>query len=729
MKRKMPVLRATVFISLVAVPTVQSQSLSFSDDEVKNSPVIKLLSGDNGNNYALRAKCDVNGNGALFVQAFSNDNSSRLHYVQIDTGAYIRSQSGQGCFPDWMKSYDFQFMQGLLWLSAPVNISKSDGNIETRLHVWQIQADEHSTTAHLIFQTEPEDIEKLYKVLAIALDGINKKLYLRASTVEEESGGQYRKAKGKLFTGDLVLQHENSLSTPLMLFSHSRPDISVSSLGLFINADSAKKGPHVLALSSFNPLEAIYYAEYFKLNSQGLLNRESINGNEDNENGIMLRPGGLTTQTSQYDYDTSQGLLYSRTDLPAFVQISACKLFTPFAADFCTFSEKIYTSDAAGLYSITHNDNEVIASGEKNIFTFTLSPTRQLQQAFHFDLDEGNFPGMIFNGKNLPAFSHPASNAFYRAYWDRNSRNIKIIKISRDGHTIDEAFWVAPEEVNHGKSGENDDSLKDLFDNNTRMQLNHNTIILTIKNQIYLVQIEDKETTKSLIALQQIDGKLIPERERKHPHRISWEVYDKDNNRVDTASGYLDIDGSDPMLLDPFRWPMLVSEAINRQGGMLKAGVKQQKGDNIVPGKPEASQYQNWLWLAENKVSEGYHVSLSVDLLQEAPASVWSLNSFDAQQAFVSEEGDDFSKKTIHFTVTREGEKTQEYIFTTREKDRFMAVMDIARQVNKTIPDVQLGEKASGDIVTPLASQYRNTIWVKTGANGKPSVSVKWRVE
>lgn len=58
-----------------------------------------------------------------------------------------------------------------------------------------------------------------------------------------------------------------------------------------------------------------------------------------------------------------------------------------------------------------------------------------------------------------------------------------------------------------------------------------------------------------------------------------------------------------------------------------------------------------------------------------------------------------------------------------------MAVVDIARQVNKIIPDVQLGEKASGDIVTPLASQYRNTIWVKTGANGKPSVSVKWRVE
>lgn len=247
-------------------------------------------------------------------------------------------------------------------------------------------------------------------------------------------------------------------------------------------------------------------------------------------------------------------------------------------------------------------------------------------------------------------------------------------------------------------------------------------LYFAVKNKLYSWPLAD-----ALMPLHNIDGNLIPESERGLPHRISWEVH-KDNNRVDAASGHLDIDGSDPMLLDPFRWPMLVSEAINRQGGILKAGVKQQKGDSIVPGKPEASQYQNWLWLAENKVSEGYHVSLSVDLLQDVPESVWSLN-FGTQQAFTSEEGDDFSKKTIHFTVDREGEKTQEYTFTTREKDRFMAVADIARQVNKAIPDVQLGEKASGDIVTPLASQYRNKIWVKTGANGKSSASVQWRVE
>ena len=58
-----------------------------------------------------------------------------------------------------------------------------------------------------------------------------------------------------------------------------------------------------------------------------------------------------------------------------------------------------------------------------------------------------------------------------------------------------------------------------------------------------------------------------------------------------------------------------------------------------------------------------------------------------------------------------------------------MAVADIARQVNKAIPDVQLGEKASGDTVISLTSQYRNKIWVKIDANGKPSASVQWWVE
>ncbi|WMU75433.1 hypothetical protein OQ483_23900 (plasmid) [Enterobacter bugandensis] len=727
MKRKMHFLRATIFLSLLAAPTVQSQPFSFSDDEVKNSPVIKLVSGDNGNNYVLRANCDVNGKGTLFVQAFSNDNSGPLRYAQIDTGAYFQSQSGQGCFPDGMNNYDFQLMQGQLWLSAPVNISKPDGNIETRIHVWRIQSDEHSITARLFFQTEPEDIEKIYKASAIALDSTNKKLYLRASIVEEVSGSLYRKAKGRLFTGDLVPEHEHSLSFPLILFSHSRPDISVSSSGLFINTDSAEKGPRVLALSSFFILDSMYYAEYFKLNPEGVLNKESITGNEDDENGITLPPSGLATNAREYSYDTSQGLLYNRADFPAFVQISACKLFTPFTNDFCIFSEKIYTNDASGFYTITHNNKEIIASGEKSILTFSLPHDGKLKQAVHFTLDESNYPAMVFNGKNLPAFSHPASDAFYRAYWDRNSRNIKIMKISRDGNVIDEAFWTAPEGVNYGKSGESEDSLKGVFDNETRMQLNHNTIVLTIKNQIYLIQIEDKEAIKSLVAIQQIDGNLIPEKDRMQPHRITWEVKDKNNHRIAESSGYLDIDASDPTMTAPWEWPLLVSETINKQNGFLKAGVKQQENGKIIPGAPVASQYKNWLWLAEDKASEGYNVSLDVELLNEAPESAWQLNPED-QKAFTSVEGDSFVGKTVIFSVTREG-NTQEYPIVTHKKDRFMAMKDISSQVNERIPDIRLGEKVSGNTINPLSSQYRNKIWVKNGDDGKPSASVLWRVK
>lgn len=54
---------------------------------------------------------------------------------------------------------------------------------------------------------------------------------------------------------------------------------------------------------------------------------------------------------------------------------------------------------------------------------------------------------------------------------------------------------------------------------------------------------------------------------------------------------------------------------------------------------------------------------------------------------------------------------------------------DIASQVNERIPDIRLGEKVSGNTITPLSSQYRNKIWVKNGDDGKPSASVLWRVK
>ncbi|QGH61984.1 hypothetical protein [Serratia proteamaculans] len=211
-----------------------------------------------------------------------------------------------------------------------------------------------------------------------------------------------------------------------------------------------------------------------------------------------------------------------------------------------------------------------------------------------------------------------------------------------------------------------------------------------------------------------IDGNAIAESSRNKPHRISWVVLDKDNNRVDSSSGHLDFDGSDPMLLDKYRWPMLVSEAINQQGGLLKAGPKKTGADeNIEPGTPLASQHLNWLWLPEGKVREGYHVKITEEALDEKPASDWVLNSA-SQQAFESREGDDYRNKTIRFTVNRKNGK-QHYDITTAEKSRFSATADIARKVNEIIPDVRLGEKTSGNQITPLHSQYRNKIWVNQG--------------
>ena len=245
---------------------------------------------------------------------------------------------------------------------------------------------------------------------------------------------------------------------------------------------------------------------------------------------------------------------------------------------------------------------------------------------------------------------------------------------------------------------------------------------ISVDREVYaypLPAVED--ITAKLLPQMNVDGNVFSDAERSQPQRISWEVTDKNNHRLDTASGKLEFDGSDPSLLNQFTWPLLVSNAINKQSGMLKAGPQQKNSEGErVPGTPLASQYLNWLWLPEDKVNDGYRVTLTTQALDHAPVSEWSLNS-GSQQAFLSKEGDNFTGKIIRFTVQRaRGE--QHYDITTAAADRFAAAADIARKVNAAISDVQLGEKLTGNESTIIWSQYRNKIWVKEG------VSVRYEV-
>lgn len=204
--------------------------------------------------------------------------------------------------------------------------------------------------------------------------------------------------------------------------------------------------------------------------------------------------------------------------------------------------------------------------------------------------------------------------------------------------------------------------IKDVHQNISTPAIWNGRLYINSGKDIYVYSLPGQ-----MVLQQHLDGNIIPDVERDKPHRISWEVNDKKGKRDNSASGYLDFDGTDPMLLDQYRWPLLVSEAINKQKGMLQAGPEVKIAGKIVPGTPVASQYQNGLWLPEARVQEGYSVELSAVKMSDAPKSDWLLNP-DGPVSFDSHDGDDFRGKTVRFTITLKNGDVYYKDFTTEKK-------------------------------------------------------------
>jgi len=325
---------------------------------------------------------------------------------------------------------------------------------------------------------------------------------------------------------------------------------------------------------------------------------------------------------------------------------------------------------------------------------------------FHISLPDS--PAQSAHGNRFTGLviTDPQTGWAYRSYIRNNPEaSVGVLGFSPDGAQV-----------------RNIVEIKGNFKQISTPALWNDRFYISVDKEVYAYPLPATDDIASKLLPQlNIDGNVFSDTERRQPQRISWEVTDKNNHRVDSDSGKLEFDGSDPSLLNQFSWPLLIGNAINQQNGMLKAGPQQKNSDaEIVPGAPLASQYLNWLWLPEDKVREGYRVTLTTQALDHAPVSEWSLNSA-SQQAFLSKEGDDFNGKIIRFTVQRPSGE-QHYDITTAAKDRFAAAADIARKVNAALSDVQLGEKLAGNQSSIIWSQYRNKIWVKQG------VSVRYEV-
>ncbi|NIH45818.1 hypothetical protein HBM95_23385 [Enterobacter asburiae] len=196
-----------------------------------------------------------------------------------------------------------------------------------------------------------------------------------------------------------------------------------------------------------------------------------------------------------------------------------------------------------------------------------------------------------------------------------------------------------------------------------------------------------------------------------HSHRhITWQVNTPDGTSLD--SGALTLPAADPDMLGITAWPLRLAEAINRSGGALKAGEME---NGVIT--PLASSYRNHFWLPEGEKWQGATVRLAF-LPSEATDDKWRLNNRDDSAlpaSLVTGEQSVLPEKMVFELFSKKsGARSPLEVDGLNTKNRFTWAMDVARKVNAQSDVIKLGEVSAdgGQTVSPLASQYRNRLWV-----------------
>lgn len=109
----------------------------------------------------------------------------------------------------------------------------------------------------------------------------------------------------------------------------------------------------------------------------------------------------------------------------------------------------------------------------------------------------------------------------------------------------------------------------------------------------------------------------------------------------------------------------------------------------------------------------------------------WVLNA-GIQVALNINQGEKLAGKTFIFTVKSAGEAELNFSYSCKKRDdrhwsSYRWLQDVAQRVNDDRLGFAVGERV-GEALTPLASQYRNSIWVPLGRDGKEIYSVSWKI-
>lgn len=218
---------------------------------------------------------------------------------------------------------------------------------------------------------------------------------------------------------------------------------------------------------------------------------------------------------------------------------------------------------------------------------------------------------------------------------------------------------------------------------------------------------EEYEDTGLAISGTQPEEQGTPLQSHRH---ITWQVNSPDGKSLD--SGSLTLPAADPGMLGITAWPLRLAEAINRSGGVLKAGEME---NGVIT--PLASSYRNHFWLPEGEKWQGATVRLTF-LPSETADEKWRLNNRDDSTLPVSlvtsEQSALPEKMVFQLSSKKSGARFALEVDGLNTKNRFTWAVDVARKVNAQSDVVKFGELSAdgSQSVNPLESQYRNRLWV-----------------
>ena len=237
--------------------------------------------------------------------------------------------------------------------------------------------------------------------------------------------------------------------------------------------------------------------------------------------------------------------------------------------------------------------------------------------------------------------------------------------------------------------------------------IHNNKLYFSHADILYIYTLAASDGDTELQETGKIEGSTRP----SDKMAIRWRLKDGAHNVIE--SGVVVLSAQDSNQQNIYFWPLKLAEQIRDTSRWLKAGQRDEVSGEI---KPVASSWLNRLWLPTDKIAQGWQAEYTFETVQSTPA-VWQVNA--RLPKIVMDEQTLLTEKVCMTIYNGKGKKIGLTLNNLQPlNDRFSWAKNLAKAISDagSAWGITAGELGADNTATPIASQYRNGLWVKVGS-------------